>query len=86
MKDYSSLINPRNKASNLTSSGQGAGERRREGRTGRMVRFIERRRREAGEKVGVSRVEEVEPRVPGIIMHTHHHHKCQKIECFESSI
>ena len=74
MKDYSSLINPRNKASNLTSSGQGAGERRRGGRTGRMVRFIERRRREAGEKVGVSRVEEVEPRVPGITMHTHHHH------------
>ena len=63
MKDYSSLINPRNKASNLTSSGQGAGERRRGGRTGRMVRFIERRRREAGEKVGVSRVEEGEPRV-----------------------
>lgn len=70
MKDYSSLINPRNKASNLTSSDQG----QRGGRTGRLVRFIERRRREAEEEAEVSRVEELEPRMSGITVHTHHHH------------
>ena len=73
MKDYSSLINPRNKASNLTSSGQeaGADQRLRGGRTGRLVRFIERRRREAEEEAEVSRVEELEPRTSGITVNTH---------------
>ena len=75
MKDYSSLINPRNKATNLTSGGQGEEDRRqRGGRTGRLVRFIERRRREAEEEEEVARVEEVEPRMAGITVHTHHHH------------
>ena len=81
MKDYSSLINPRNKASNLTSSsGQDAvkeaeeDRRQRGGRTGRLVRFIERRRREAEEEEEVTRVEEVEPRMAGITVHTHYHH------------
>ena len=75
MKDYSSLINPRNKASNLTSSDQEAGaeQRQRGGRTGRLVRFIERRRREAEEEAEVSRVEDLEPRMSGITVHTHHH-------------
>ena len=79
MKDYSSLINPRNKASNLTSDqdinddDDEGDKRQRGGRTGKLVRFLERRRREAGEEVEVRVVEEAEPRMSGITIHTHHH-------------
>ena len=81
MKDYSSLINPRNKASNLTSDqdinddddDDEGDKKQRGGRTGKLVRFLERRRREAGEEVEVRVVEEAEPRMSGITIHTHHH-------------
>ena len=72
-KDYSSLINPRNKIVNVTSEiDQDVKERKRGDRTGKFVRFLDRKRRESTSRVAM--VEDVEPRRSINTVHHHHHH------------
>ena len=70
-KDYSSLINPRNKIVNVTSEDVGR-ESKRGDRTGKFVRFLDRRRRDSTSRVAM--VEDIEPRRPMNTVHHHHHH------------
>ena len=78
MKDYSSLISPRNQDKNLASELVND-EKKKGGRTSKLVRFIDRKRRSAeGGETKVRMVEDIEPR-QGNVVHVHHHYEDLKV-------
>ena len=79
VKDYSSLISPRNQDKDLASE-LGKEEKRKGGRTSKLVRFIDRKRRSTeGAETKVRMVEDIEPR-QGSVIHVHHHYEDLKVE------